>query len=539
MDTFANENIKRTITNSAVNNISTGHQFTDFMLSVFIASYVGVLINSAMNNTISLKQYIVDFVNWTFRLIGLNNLFGYKYNIKIESKQYLTANAVTSTDYFTGNNKDIITAILDKLIDNGVVPDTGYGRLIDKFEYGLRDRERSFYSSTNFLNELPKSEYDRRKQFKCSLLPTEGVKFGDVFIKYNRTSTPNNKTITVIETLTISSNKITTEQINEQIITKSLVDYANKYYKHTSEDDLLYYYVQMPNNNRKFDAKSNEYNNIHNPLLFTKYVFNSRTTFNGIFYPDKQKIIRLIDELEKGNLGRLNLLLYGEPGTGKSSTIKAIANATQRHIVNVKLSTIPGDLALTDYLHNRTITLSDGTASTKEFVPLNKRIYVFEDIDAESKIVHDREKAKEDKIKKNKLNKNNIIVTTENNKTSFDKNKITLSGLLNTLDGILELNDAILIMTTNYKDKLDPALIRSGRINLAVELKRMSSEDAACLIEKYFGEKLYITSDVITPADLEALCVTSENIDELRQNLKKYQYEEISMKVSTNIHEMD
>ena len=44
-------------------------------------------------------------------------------------------------------------------------------------------------------------------------------------------------------------------------------------------------------------------------------------------------------------------------------------------------------------------------------------------------------------------------------------NRLTLSGLLNAIDGVTSSEGRIVFMTTNYVDKLDPALIRPGRVD--------------------------------------------------------------------------
>ena len=48
--------------------------------------------------------------------------------------------------------------------------------------------------------------------------------------------------------------------------------------------------------------------------------------------------------------------------------------------------------------------------------------------------------------------------------------KLTLDGLLNALDGAVATEGRIVIMTTNHKTKLDPALVRPGRVEVNVEL---------------------------------------------------------------------
>lgn len=44
--------------------------------------------------------------------------------------------------------------------------------------------------------------------------------------------------------------------------------------------------------------------------------------------------------------------------------------------------------------------------------------------------------------------------------------RVTLSGLLNALDGVASSEERVLFMTTNYVERLDPALIRPGRVDV-------------------------------------------------------------------------
>lgn len=52
-------------------------------------------------------------------------------------------------------------------------------------------------------------------------------------------------------------------------------------------------------------------------------------------------------------------------------------------------------------------------------------------------------------------------------KAAYDGlNRVTFSGLLNCLDGVASTEARILFMTTNYLDRLDPALVRPGRVDV-------------------------------------------------------------------------
>ena len=77
----------------------------------------------------------------------------------------------------------------------------------------------------------------------------------------------------------------------------------------------------------------------------------------------------------------LGLLLHGQPGTGKTSTIKAIANMTQRHIITVSLESIKTKRQLKALFHDERLHV-ENTENREGFetyrIPINKRLYVLE-----------------------------------------------------------------------------------------------------------------------------------------------------------------
>jgi SpoVK/Ycf46/Vps4 family AAA+-type ATPase len=64
--------------------------------------------------------------------------------------------------------------------------------------------------------------------------------------------------------------------------------------------------------------------------------------------------------------------------------------------------------------------------------------------------------------------------------------QLSLSGLLNVLDGVVDTPGRIVIMTTNHPEMLDPALIRPGRVDKKLLLGYMTSTDIICMLELYF-----------------------------------------------------
>jgi len=144
---------------------------------------------------------------------------------------------------------------------------------------------------------------------------------------------------------------------------------------------------------------------------------------------------------------KLGVLLYGVPGTGKSATILAIASYLQKDLYYVDLKTIKCNSDLKKVVdHILTINLHGG-------------VIVFEDIDANTNIVHSRD-ARD--------------ASGEGTTTSIcgdSDSEFTLDFLLNILQGTLTRDDMVFVITTNYVEKLDAALIRDGRIDVKIEMK--------------------------------------------------------------------
>ena len=67
--------------------------------------------------------------------------------------------------------------------------------------------------------------------------------------------------------------------------------------------------------------------------------------------------------------------------------------------------------------------------------------------------------------------------------------RLTFSGLLNTLDGVASSEERLVFMTTNYLERLDPALLRPGRVDLARELGAASFSQARRLFVGFYGSR--------------------------------------------------
>jgi chaperone BCS1 len=245
----------------------------------------------------------------------------------------------------------------------------------------------------------------------------------------------------------------------------------------------------------------------------------------------------------KGIPHHMGILLHGVPGCGKTSIIKATLEYTKKHAFVIPLNRVKtcGELENIFYSEN----VDDIN------IPINKRIYIFEDVDCVSNIVFDRKNKKNESddsdsdeeysILKSSLKNNNnsnnnnlnndIINLLKNNKrTSFKHtDRLNLSCLLNILDGIIETPGRIIIMTTNYPEKLDKALLREGRIDLNIELKLFNKKMIKQLLlffyevsNEYFENNNIFNNIVdykISPAQIINIC--QKNIDNIDNTINE------------------
>lgn len=232
---------------------------------------------------------------------------------------------------------------------------------------------------------------------------------------------------------------------------------------------------------------------------YTQMDFQSNKQFHNLFFEGKDALLSKVDFFMKNRskydtLGipyTLGMLFHGEPGTGKTSTIKALANYTKRHIIVLSTKNIHTREHLKQCLTDRYVG--------DFIIPFDKRLYVIEEIDCSYW---------EEMVKSRKQKSCEAEATTATS-TSLPapatKISITLSDLLELLDGLIETPGRMVIFTTNHPEKLDPALLRPGRVDINLNFKRLNRHDVINYYELWYGERLdpdNLTDYVYTQAEL-------------------------------------
>lgn len=190
---------------------------------------------------------------------------------------------------------------------------------------------------------------------------------------------------------------------------------------------------------------------------------------------------------------RRGYLFYGPPGTGKSSFSAALAGHLGCDIYHINLST--GDI-------------SDGCLHRLFLGLPRKCIVVIEDIDSagigreqgpSSKIASPFQELPRDMQPRNRAM--NLPDVPEGRRGR--RSMVTLSGLLNAIDGNASQEGRLLIMTSNNPDALDAALTRPGRIDKKIYFGNMSRSCGRSIFKRLIGRSALAHGSTFTMAQID------------------------------------
>ncbi|PHH92054.1 hypothetical protein CDD83_9080 [Cordyceps sp. RAO-2017] len=153
--------------------------------------------------------------------------------------------------------------------------------------------------------------------------------------------------------------------------------------------------------------------------------------------------------VDRGVPYRRGYLLFGPPGSGKSSFIQALAGDLDFSVAMINLS----ETGMTD----------DKLAYLLTKLP-KRSLLLLEDADAA------------------------FVNRRQRDADGYSGASVTFSGLLNALDGVAAGEERIAFLTTNHVERMDPALVRPGRVDMMVRIGEATRFQAAQMWDRFYGD---------------------------------------------------
>jgi ATPase family associated with various cellular activities (AAA) len=480
MDDDLSYNMQKTFTDSIkmsfFSNFKTNNILIDTIISTLLITFITFFMQKISLHNIQLTNIFLLYDN-------IKSIFIRKYSISFEGRQSFVVTKYepypTITACFSDNFKALFYDIIKTTKNNNSV-------------YDIQEYITS--SNRRYSNEIEADMYIIKQTIPI-LYDKELAIYAYTEVEKEDGDTDKKATIKTDNiTITLYSYKSTIPQIQD------FVDNIKKRYLEYIENDrkgkrFVYSLKKKPN--------EDDDGNMHK---WNETVFESTRTFSNMIFQGKDEVLEKINFFinnkswyyENGIPYTLGIGLYGPPGTGKTSFFKSLANLTGRHLVILSLKELKTKQQLEECFFESRYNYDN----KKDSVGFDKKIIIIEDIDCLGEVVWKRDAIdkKKSKTKKNKSPKDNVgvviqqlIENNNNEKNEFiemckkqEEDPITLDDILNLWDGIKETPGRILGISSNHYDKLDPALIRPGRIDITLCLDNCTRNMLRQMYKQYY-----------------------------------------------------